>query len=62
MTRLVTHALALAPTLVAGAAAAHPGHGTPHVLHEGDAALGWWIFAAVAVGALATWIAAKHRS
>jgi len=62
MPRILTHALALAPALLAGVAAAHPGHGTPHVLHEGDVALGWWIFGALAAGAVATWLAGKRRT
>ena len=52
MARLATRALALASILVAGVAAAHPGHGTPHLLHEADAILGWWV-----VGVLGTALA-----
>jgi len=62
MTRLVTRALVLAPALLPAVAHGHPGHGTPHLLHEGDAALGWWIFAAVAVTACAAWWIGRRRS
>jgi len=39
--------LAIASALVVGDAAAHPGHATPHLLHETDAIGTWWIVGAV---------------
>jgi hypothetical protein len=61
MTRLISCALVLAPALVSSIASAHPGHGTPHLLHEGDAALGWWVFVGVAAAAGLSYALAKWR-
>jgi len=61
MNRLLAHALFLAPALAAGVAAAHPGHGTPHLLNEGDAVLGWWMFATFATVAAVAWWLGKSR-
>jgi hypothetical protein len=70
MTKLVARALrpapvlvaALAALLVAGGASAHPGHGTPHLLHEGDAIVGWWIVGALAAAAVAARLLGRGRS
>lgn len=50
MTRLVTSALAAAPALIAAAASAHTGHGTPHLLHDAHVTLAGWVLAAAAAG------------
>ena len=62
MTRFFTSALVAAPTLFAGVASAHPGHGTPHVLHDVDFALGWWVFAVAAAGVGLALRLGKRRS
>jgi len=62
MPRLVLRALSLALLLLPGAASAHPGHAMPHLLNEGDAALGWWVFAAVAAASTVAWLLGNHRS
>jgi len=65
MTRFIARALTLAPVLVAAlaeTAAAHPGHGTPHLLHEGDAIVSWWIVGALAATAVAVRLLGKDRS
>ena len=61
MTRFITRTLTVSALLVAGSALAHPGHGTPHLLHEADAMLGWWLFAAVCA-AVAGRAIARRRS
>jgi len=61
MARLVARVLSLAPVLLAGVASAHPGHGTPHLLNEGDAALGWWVFAAAAAASGVVWLLGNRR-
>jgi hypothetical protein len=43
-------------------AAAHPGHGTPHLLHEGDAIAGWWVVGLLAAAAIAVRLFGKGRS
>jgi hypothetical protein len=61
MNRVVPFVLALAPALVAAAAAAHPGHGAPHVVHESDLAVGWIVLGTVAVAA-GVWALGKLRA
>lgn len=62
MRRILSLALALSPVVVAGVAAAHPGHGEPHVVHDGDLAVGWILLGSVAVAAAAVWIRGKRRA
>ncbi|NNL67088.1 MAG: hypothetical protein HKP30_12655 [Myxococcales bacterium] len=52
MNRFFSRTLTVLSVFVAGAAGAHPGHGTPHVLHASDVWIGWaiGIAAVVAVG------------
>jgi len=66
MSRLATRARALACTgavaFAASPAFAHPGHGAPHVLHEGDGALVIWGLVVVAATAVAVRWLGKTRS
>ena len=50
----------LAPLWFAGAASAHPGHSTPHLLHEGDTLLLWGVFAAAVALGGAVWVARRR--
>ena len=49
MNRFFSRTIAAGVLLAAGTAAAHPGHGTPHLLHGSDFGVGWAIGIAVAV-------------
>lgn len=61
MNRIVSPAVALVALGIAGSAGAHPGHATPHLLHEADALLGlWWLAGACA--AAVGYALAKRRS
>ena len=65
MIRFIARALTLAPVLVAALAeiaAAHPGHGTPHLLHEGDAIVSWWIVGVLGAAAALVLVFGKDRS
>lgn len=61
MSRTIVRTLAAVTLLVAGSAAGHPGHDTPHLLHEADAGLVWVVLTAVCAGA-AAWAFARRRS
>jgi hypothetical protein len=67
MIRSALHAVAIAlvaalAVVVTGDAAAHPGHGTPHLLHEADAIASWWVVGAACAVAAGVLFLRKDRS
>ncbi len=61
MIRALSLSFVAAVVTVAGTAAAHPGHATPHLLHEADAILGWWVVGVTGVVAAAAALLARRR-